>query len=531
MKVEDLIKKFEKSKEEHDKFVTLYKEVYKFGMPERYGNIQRTEQGVKATDNVFTSVFEEACDSFVQKIQSLLTPVHTDWVLLETGALWENEEQFSEDAKDAAKKTLSQISYMINTYKDNSNFDRTMAQFYYELIAGTATLLVMPGTPEKPLRFTSVPFKDIYMVEGSFGEIDTFFRTMKIKNRLVEQQWQGANHVYEKSEEDREIEILETTYFDYDKKKWIYEIINQKDKLSIYKKESQTCPFIEFRWGKITGETYGRGQGLKVIADCKTLNLLKYYSLVSLSFTLPVYTIKSEDIDAEDFKMTPGALNPVRDNATNNPPVSALPVNQQPDLQQYNMTQLEMNIKRGMYASTIPNDPNRKTTATEIAERVNELENVASNSYGTAVEFIYRLVQRIVDVLGSFGFLKFQDDQLTPTRIDGLYFKIKLNSNLTNQQSAKEVSNTLQALQFMQSLDPTMQYTSKVLNINKLAPYILEKLGIKPEFIRTTQEIEQIEQQQAQAMQMQQQQAMADDVAMANAKEEGKANAKAQVEG
>lgn len=528
MTIEDIIKKFEGSKGEHSKFVELYRDVYKFGMPERYGNIERTEKGVKATDNVFTSVFEEACDGFVQKIQSLLTPVHTPWVMLEPGEIWNNEDLQAQ--KDDAKDALSKISDVINTFKDNSNFDRTMSQFYYELIAGTGTLLVMPGTPEKPLRFTSIPFKDIYMVEGAFGEIDMFFRTQKIKNRLIEKQWEGAKHTYDEQEADKEIEILEATYYDYDSKEWNYEIINLKDKTSIYKKTSQTCPFVEFRWGKITGETYGRGQGLKVIADCKTLNLLKYYSLVSLSFTLPVYTVKSEDIDPERFKLSPGALNPVRDNATNNPPVSALPVNQQPDLQQYNMVQLEMNIKRGMYASTIPNDPDRKTTATEISARVNELENVASNSYGSAVEFIYKLVQRMVDVLGSFGFLELSEDQLTPNKIDGMNFKVKLNSNLTNQQAAKEVSNTLQALQFMQSLDPTMQYTSKVLDINKLAPYILERLGIKPEFIRSADEIAQIEQQEAQAMQMQQQQAMMDDVAMSNAKEEGKANAKAQVE-
>ena len=77
----------------------------------------------------------------------------------------------------------------------------------------------------------------------------------------------------------------------------------------------------------------------------------------------------------------------------------------------------------------------------------------------------------------------------------------------------------------MQSLDPTLQYTSKVLNINKLAPYILERLGVKPEFIRNEEEIAAMEQQEAQAMQMQQQQALQDEVAVSNAKEEGKAAA------
>ena len=526
MKIEELLKKFEKSKDEHNKFVNLYNEVYKYGMPERYGNITRTEKGVKATDEVFTSVFEEACDGFVQKIQSLLTPVHTDWINFELGAMFE-QEGIDEQQKQDAKRTINQIAKMINVFKDNSNFDRAMTQFFYELIAGTATMLVMPGDVNKPLKFISIPFKEIFMVEGTYGEIDTFFRSLTIKNRLVKQQWKDATYTYEPTAEDEERTFIESTYYDYEKNNWVYAVIAEKEKNIIYEKRSDTCPFIEFRWGKITGETYGRGQGLKVIADCKTLNQIKYNSLLSLSFAFPVYTVRSEDIDVENFVMSPGALNPTRENRKDNPPVSALPVNQAPDLAQYNMNQLEMNIKRGMFASTIPNDPDRKTTATEIAERVSELDTAASNAYGASIEFIYRLVQRIADVLSGFGWV----DKTFVKMLDGFNYKVRVNSALTNQQSAKEVQTTLQALQFMQTLDPTMQYTQKILNLEKLAPYILEKLGINPEFIRTTEEIQMLEQQTAEAMAMQQQQAMADDVAVANAKEQGKANAQSQMEG
>ena len=71
-----------------------------------------------------------------------------------------------------------------------------------------------------------------------------------------------------------------------------------------------------------------------------------------------------------------------------------------------------------------------------------------------------------------------------------------------------------------------MQYASVVLNYDELIPYLLERMGIKKKFIRTSDEIQALQTQKAQAQQEAQIQAMQDDVAVANAKEEGKANAK-----
>ncbi len=521
---EEVFKKWQKAEQEHSKFVTLYSEVYKYGMPERYGNIQRTEKGVKGTDDVFTSVFENAFDSFVQKMQSFLTPVHNDWIALETGVLWDVKEDLA-SRKKAVNESLSKIASILNVFKDNSNFDKAMSQFFYELGAGTGVLLILKGDEQHPMRFISIPFKDISMLEGPFGTIDTYFRTLTLRNEVIPKQWDVKNFTFQETEKDKERKLLEATYYDDESKKWIYQIYTNDDKKLIYEDSSETSPFVEFRWNKITGETYGRGQGLKALADVKTLNLLTYYSLLDLSFTLPVYTVKQDSIDTDTFSLEPGSLNAVISNDKNDPPVSAIPMNQQPDLQQYEMSRLAMNIKKTMYSDSLPDDPSRDTKATEIRLRARELADISTNSFGTAVEFIYRIVARMIEILASFGYIKGDEDSFSATNLNGIMFRIKLNSNIANQQASEEVQNVLQAVQFMQSLDPTLQYTSKVLNINKLAPYILERLGVKPEFIRNEEEIAAMEQQEAQAMQMQQQQALQDEVAVSNAKEEGKAAA------
>jgi hypothetical protein len=207
---------------------------------------------------------------------------------------------------------------------------------------------------------------------------------------------------------------------------------------------------------------------------------------------------------------------------SNNPTIQQLQVSQQVDLQQYNATQLEMNIKKNMFDTTIPNDPT-KMTATEINQRTGELMEQLNNAFGRLInEFLYPLIKRMVEVLQNFGYI---DSELDINRFNGFGFKIKINTNLSNQQKYKELQNNLQFLQVAASVDPNFQFIGKVVKMEELAVEIAKLSGVKYDFIRSADEIKALEDQEAQAVQMQQQQAMIDQVRMSNAIEQGKADA------
>jgi hypothetical protein len=193
-----------------------------------------------------------------------------------------------------------------------------------------------------------------------------------------------------------------------------------------------------------------------------------------------------------------------------------------PELRNYNIEQLEMDIKRAMFASTIPNDPSPNMTATEVARRVQELDNSLNNSFGRLLEFLYRLAQRMMEVAQRFGHI---DEQLDVGSFNGYGYKVKVNTQLANQQSRKEVSDVLESLQVMAQFDPQMTFTGKVLDLPSLIPYMLDKMGVPNMFIRTPEEVKQLEQEEADAMQQAQVNAVQMDVEASNAKEEGKANA------
>lgn len=518
--VAEIIKSSRTAQSEHDRFRQLYDDVYAFGMPGRYNNITEVKNpGEKRRERIFSSVFEESCDEFVQRFQSLICPVNTDWIDFEAGYM------FNKDNADAAAadKELSKIAAVLNTYKNTSNFDTAFTEMCYDVIAGTGVICALEGTAADPFRFQAIPFVDICMSEGADGSIDAYYRRIKIKNAMVERQWEGAKFEYEKGRDDDEAELQEVTYYDYDDRIWRYVVIDGGKERFVVEREYKTSPFIDLRWSKCAGETYGRGPGLKVIADVKTHNEIKKYSMQALAFTIPTFMASTDGgYNPDAFALLPGAINPVPSTNKQAPTVAQLEVNPMPDLANYNMEKLEMDIKKSMFASTIPNDPDPKMTATEVARRVEELDNSLNNSFGRLLEFLYRLTRRMLEIAQRFNYVS---PDLDVNAFNGYGFKVRVNTQLANQQTRKEVADIIQSLQMMAQFDPNFTMISKAVDIEHLLPYLLDKMGVPNKYLRTPDEIRQLQMQEQQAMAAQQQQMIDADVAASNEKEQGKADA------
>ena len=513
-----LYKRYQKAIPSRDRFKALYERVYQFILPDRYTQIEDKQDGAKNRHDLYTSVPEQSADHFVQRVQSLLTPVNSDWIGFEAGhALKQNTEDLT-----AVNQSLEKVAHICNVFKDVSNFDSEATSFYYDLIPGTAYMFIGEGEPNNPLIFKVIPFKEMVIEEGADGYPDHYYRIFKMKNELVKEQWKDAKFEYKPEKAQEEIELLECTY--KDGRMWTYCVIQKTEMKVIVEKKFKASPFICLRWTKTSGEIYGRGCGLKALSDIRTLNKIKNYSLRALGFTIPVFTASMDgNYDTENFVFEPGAINPVPSNMTSNPTIQQLQVSQQPDLEQYKATELEMDIKKAMFDTTIPNDP-QQMTATEINQRAGELAEQLNNSFGRLInEFLYPMVRRIVEILQNFGYI---DSSLDVADFNGFGYKIVINTALARQQKANELNNLLQFLQVASAFDPTMQYITKVVKMNEMAVKIAELSGVPYKFIRTAEEIQQLQQQEAEAMAVMQQQQMADQVAMSNAIERGKEDAK-----
>lgn len=518
--VKQILRDCDKAYMKKAKWDSLYKQVFEYMMPSR--DVEKSP--AEDTEiHIYSSIGEQSADRFVDRVQNILTPVTVDWIKFEAGYL---VKQQTDNNVTEVNKQLDKIAEICNVFKNTSNFDVAMTEFYYDLIAGTACLLLLEGTYSNPLRFITVPIKELAIAEGIFGEVGEVYRRFKMKSNLIKRQWVDAKLDETFKDDDcKERDLVECTYYDYDKKLWIYNVILKDGEKIIVEKEYKANPFIILRWTKCSGEVYGRGLGLKSIKDIKTLNLIMEYSLRAMAFTIPVFIAQQDaSFDPDDFVLKPGALNMVPSTQTNNPSVSQLPVNVTHDIQAYQTERMEMNIKRNMMDSTIPNDPSREITATEIQERANELKSILSNSFGRIMsELMYPLIRRIVEVLQHFGYIQ---EDIDVRDFNGFGYTIVVNTQLANQQSQTEVQNTIQALQTLMAFDPNGTIATKAVDFNKAIPFILEKMGMPKSLINTPEQIQALQEQEAQQYAASQDQEAERQVAISNAIEKGKANAK-----
>ena len=128
-------------------------------------------------------------------------------------------------------------------------------------------------------------------------------------------------------------------------------------------------------------------------------------------------------------------------------------------------------------------------------------------------------------MLQHFGFIS---DEIDVRSFNGFGYTIIVNTQLANQQSQTEVQNTINALQLLFSLDPEGRYAMKCVDMNKAVPFILEKMGVPKDIINSPEEIQALQDQEAQQTAEAQDIEAERQVAMSNAIEKGKADAKAE---
>jgi hypothetical protein len=144
---------------------------------------------------------------------------------------------------------------------------------------------------------------------------------------------------------------------------------------------TEICDFSSSFWTRKPGSTYGIGVGVKALPELNQLNALRYYSTFGLMFRAAPIWLANENhmLDYDKLSMRPMEIIPVQNTGRDNPTLTPLTVGDDPNVAQWNQTQMEMNIKSVMLSDTIPNQTNKQMTATEIAERRNRL-NVTNNN-------------------------------------------------------------------------------------------------------------------------------------------------------
>lgn len=497
---EFIIKRAEVARTTKNSWDAHYEEVYRHVQPshgvDRGGNDKNTQSYQAGREDLYTSIGEESLEEFAATMQEIMTPPEDDWIGIQEGLVGRMRELKMPNINDiiqeqmggfmVEKPELDNINVFANEAKNISNFDQTAPQAYKDMGVGTSAVLVL-GDDNSMLNFKTIPYKEYSIEEDATGAVDKVFREFKIRRENVGSYWPNLAKHYLSSDEnelEKQIEFIECTYkFDngVDVPIYKYVVVDKKQKVIMMTTEHNTNPFVVTRLGKAPGDVYGRGPAMKTLNDIKTLNKIMEYSLRAFAFNVPTFiAVEDGSFDYSTFRLEPGALNMVpMENA-----VQPLTVNTDKNLETYQIETREMNIKRRMLASTLP-DVSRERTATEIIKISDDLKKVLTPIYGTLKqEWIKPLTVRIIDILEQQGYLQAIAPNFNVKMINNISYSVKVSSMLTRQLKTSSVENIVNTAQLFMQFDPSGKALDRVLKMDDTLTYIAENMGTPAQLIK-----------------------------------------------
>lgn len=483
-------------------YKSLFESAYELALPQR--NLWTTySQGSNKMEKVYDSSGISALNGFVNRMQSSLTPAFTQWAKLAAGPA------IPADNKRQADKILEVVTDIVFSVINSSNFSSAVGEMYYDLAVGTGAMLVLEGeSDDKPIKFISVPTSELSLDEGENGVIEGIFRKHKVAARGIFATWKDAKPTPDlldiiKESPEKEVDFKEATYFDPKDNVWRYEILFKKER--IVERQFKTNPWVIVRWSKIAGEVFGRGPLLQALPDLKMLNKGKELAIRSAQLNIfGVYTVADDGVtNPNTIKIQPNGMIPVARNAgPNGPSIAALPRTGDLNAQNFMFEDLKMQINTLMLNDRLPPDAGPVRSATEIVERMKQLQVDTGAAFGRLIfEFVQPLLQRVIHILENKNIITLGGG----IKIDNMNVTTQILSPIARSEAIEEVNGIVQADQILKGIDPTGQLTQLTFNTETLATLIADKLGVSPSAIRTEEEKDGIKQQMAQVAQAQSQ--------------------------
>lgn len=507
--IENILKRYEAARARQERWESQTKEAYQLAMPER--NVwDKHEEGQDNTQGLYDSTAMVSANSFVSTMLRLLFPPDTPFAKLAIGPL------VPEEDKTELQELLDKVNEIHYNAVKASNFYVEIVPFLYDLFAGTACLLVQQGDDLKPFNHRAIPMDQIAFEEDARGEINAVYRLWRIKEDEVLQNWPKGSYAQEGSKDGcpKEIEVLETVYYDFEKKVWQYGVIGRAKKEYIYQATMKYNPFNVSRWTNISGEINGRGPLVQALPELRTLNRLKYFSSEAMPFrAFPILTVTDDDaLDPDKFVLQPGMLNKVeRNGGPNGPSVQALQYGGDVQYEQYQIEEIRYNIKKLTLDEQMPAANGPVKTATEWAQRAAEIRQDRTVAFAKIQQEVIRQIfikqMHILYEMGALPkdfYLRFKIED-----INEFVLKMDIESPISKQQKMEEAQQAFSIVQAMLATDA--QATATVFKMEEMFEDFGLALGIKAKYVRNAAEREQLKQaQQAQLAQMQNEDAQRD---------------------
>jgi len=431
----------------------LWQDCYDYALPTRDSAVRSSMPGSRKGDRLFDGTAPDAVDQLAASVMAELTPPWTPWFGFNTGADVRLEErwQFAPE--------LERSTSIAQTHFDQSNFAVEMHQCFLDLVTvGTAVLLFEEAGTGQPsaFRFAAVPLSQVVLDEGPSGRLDTTFRRSSMPLSHVRHRFPAAQGLERLRGVDTEsgepqIPVLEGVVPSESGYSYLAIVDRQEgdaeDQIILSEGTFAASPFINFRWLKAPGETYGRSPVMKALPDIKTAN--KVVELVLKNATIAVTGIWQADddgvINPATIKLVPGTIIP---KAVGSAGLTPLEAPGRFDVSELVLDQLRGRIRKALFVDQLGQVNGPRMTATEVLERAAEMARVLGATYGRLQsELLAPLVSRAYSILTRRG-------EVLGLPLDSRTVVLEYKSRHARFRSQQDLQNILVWLDTVKALGP-----------------------------------------------------------------------------
>lgn len=474
---------------------SLYKDCYRYAMPQRETFDEHTEGEFKNT-MLYDSTLQEATYNAANTMVATLFPPWQRWGALAPG-IDIDMNALSEDQKANIRRGIQFSVQTFFDYLDQSNFAAVSSEAALDLQVGTAALRFDEGKSDaEPFDFSATPLSAIELEEGPDGSIKTVFMYRKPMARNLVHMYPGMEKIdlplslRECIEEkpDERVELVQATVYEPVSKNTYGVVIALKEKAIIWRVNyGPSSPDIVARASKIAGELYGRGRVMLALADARTLDKMQEFVLrhLALQIAPPMTGVSDGVLNPYTAVLRPNTILPVASNDNRNPSLRRMETGENFVIGDTIMEKLRERIRRTLMGPEPAEGPVKSATEISINDR-NRLWALGGE-YG-------RIQQELLVPVMARGIYILQERGIIPRfRVDGREVKMTFTSPFARSQDAEDLMALDRAVASLASFEGAAQIGYKMEDI---PAWVGHKTGLDENLIRSKTEVE-IEQKKA----------------------------------
>lgn len=448
-------------------------------------------------EKIFNSTPEDALQILSSALHSLLTPAVHAWLMI--GLFGTNTDELSQEINDWVTNVTRAMIDEFNS--EEGGFHSSAFEFYLDLPSfGTAAFFV--DEVGDKTRYQCVPVSEIRFSENALGIVDTVFRVLDMTARQVEERWpkHGSDAITKAMEKDPD-KVFKILHVIEPRKKFKKDAVIGKDmeigsyyielasKKLIHESGYLEQPLMVARWSKRSGESWGRGIGQKALPDIRVLNAMSRSLLIAGEKQADPPTLLPHDGFIGEFSSDGGALNYYRSTGDMKDRVITLDSKANLAALDAIIERKELAIRKMFLNDKLQTLGGPQMTAEEVRAIQNEKMRILAPVMGRLQgEFLAPLVARQFNIM-------FRNDKLPqpPEELQGQNLRIRYVSQISRAQKQTEAEGFTQAMGYLSpivSVDPSIM---KNFNFDVVARDTADLFGYPAKYLRSQQEIKQIE--------------------------------------